>query len=103
AFDRADNDLTDRLDARLSQQRAQDLHATFHGVGSEQHFGHEQDAVAEVDADDAHPFDERVVQDLLSVPAALEEYAGRVFDLALQAVVQIVVDLLDELLVTQVV
>ena len=70
---RADHDLADRLGAGLGQQRPQDLHAGLHRVGRQQHFGHEQDAVAEVDADDAHAFDQRVVQDLVGAPAAAEE------------------------------
>src|SRR3546814_10915605 len=32
----------------LRQQRAQDVHAALHGVGGQQHLGHEEDAVAEV-------------------------------------------------------
>jgi hypothetical protein len=50
--------------AGLDQQRAQDEHAGLHRVGRQQHFRHEQDAVAEVDADDAHALDQRLGQDL---------------------------------------
>src|SRR5437868_7972992 len=60
-----------------SQQRTQDLHTTLHGVRGEQDLGHEQDAVAEVDTDDPHAFDQRVIQHLLGVPATLEEDARR--------------------------
>ena len=74
----------------------------FHGVGGEQHLGDEQDAVAEIDADDAHAFDECVVQHSLGAPAALQEDVRRLFDVALQAVIQVVVDLLGELLIVQV-
>ena len=51
------------LGAGLGEQRPQDRHARLHGVGRQEHLGHEQDAVAEVDADDPHALDERVVED----------------------------------------
>ena len=88
--------------AGLGQQRPQDLHAALHGVGGEQHLGHEQDAVAKIDADDAHAFDQRIVQDLLGGPAALEENVRRLLDLGLEAVVEVVVHLLGELLVVEI-
>ena len=53
ALDRADHHLADRRRPGLGEQRAQDRHAALHRVGGEQHLGHEQDAVAKVDADDA--------------------------------------------------
>ena len=64
ALDRPDDDLADRLGAGLGEQRAKDLHAGLHRVRGEQDLGHEQDAVAEVDADDLHAGHERVVEDL---------------------------------------
>ena len=63
ALDGADDDLADRLGAGLGEQRPQDRHAGLHRVRGEQDLGHEQDAVAEVDADDPHALDERVVED----------------------------------------
>ena len=63
--------------------------------------GHEQDAVAEVDADDPHALDQALVQHALRRPAALEEDARRLFDLGLQAVVHVVVDLFGELRVVE--
>ena len=41
----------------------------LHRVGGEQHLGHEQDAVAEVDADDAHALDERLVEHVVRRPS----------------------------------
>jgi hypothetical protein len=64
ALDGADHHLADRLGAGFGQQRAQDLHARLHRIRSEQHLGNEQDAVAEIDADDAHPLDQGVVETL---------------------------------------
>ena len=97
ALDRADHDLADRLDAGLGEERAQDRHPALHRIRGEQHLGHEQDAVAEIDADDAHALDEGVVQDALGRPAALEEDVRRLLDLGLEAVVHVVVHLLGEL------
>ena len=85
--------------AGLGEQRPQDRHAGLHRVGGEQHLGHEQDAVAEVDADDAHALDERVVEDLVGPPAAAEQDVRALGDLGGHAVVQVVVHLLDELVV----
>src|SRR5213075_546785 len=79
ALDGADHDLADGRYTGLGQQRTQDLHTTLHGVRGEQDLGHEQDAVAEVDTDDPHAFDQRVIQHLLGVPATLEEDARRLF------------------------
>ena len=93
ALDGADHHLADRLDAGLGEQRPQDLHAALHRVGGEQHFGHEQDAVAEIDADDAHALDQRVVQHRLGPPAARQEDVRRLHDLVAQPVVEVVVDL----------
>ena len=61
----ADHDLADALGAGLGQQRSKDRHARLHRVRGQQHLRNEQDAVAEVDADDAHALDQRVVQDAL--------------------------------------
>jgi hypothetical protein len=61
----SDDDLADRLGAGLGEQRAKHGHPSLHGVRREQHFRHEQDPVAEVDTDDPHPFDQRVVEHLL--------------------------------------
>ena len=62
ALDGADHDLADGLHAGFRQQRAAGSPSRLHGVGSQQHLRHEQDAVAEIDADDAHAFDQGVVQ-----------------------------------------
>src|SRR4029077_17964029 len=88
--------------AGLGEQRAQDLHSALHGVGSEQHLGHEQNAVAKIDADDAHSLDEGVVQRLLGVPAALEKEPRGFLDLSPQAVLEVIVHVLYALLVDQI-
>ncbi len=89
------------LGAGLGQQRAQDLHAGLHRVGGQQHLGDEQDAVAEVDADDAHPLDQGVVEHPVGAPAAVEQDRGAFEDLVGQPVVQVVVHLGDEIVVVQ--
>jgi len=83
------------------EQRAENKHAGLHRVGGQQHFRHEQDPVAEIDADDAHAFDETVVQDALGRPAARQKNARRFLDLAFQTVVQVIVDLLGQFFVVE--
>ena len=68
ALHRADDHRADRLRAGLGEERTQQRHAGLHRVGGEQHLGHEEDAVAEVDADDAHTLDERFVEHALRPP-----------------------------------
>ena len=99
ALDRADHDLADPLDTRLGEQRAEDRHARLHRVRGQQHLGDEEDAVAEVDADDPHPTDERVVQHLVRRPAAAEQDVGALGDLGSETVVEVVVHLGYELVV----
>ena len=101
ALDRADHHLADGPGAGLGEQRAQDLHAALHRVRGQQHLGHEQDAVPEVDADDAHALHQGLVEDPLRAPAPPEQEVGRLRDLLLETVVEVVVHLLDELVVGQ--
>ena len=100
-LDGADDHLAHRLGACLRQQRPQDSHAALHGVRGEQHLGHEQDPVAKVDADDGHAAHQGVVQDLVRRPAPLEQDLRAFDDLVPEAVVQIVVHLLDQFLVVE--
>ena len=97
ALDGADHDLADRLDAGIGEERPQDRHPALHRIRGEQHLRHEQDAVAEIDADDPHALDEGVVQHALGRPPALEEDVRRLLDLVLEAVVHVVVHLLGQL------
>ena len=76
-------------------------HPALHRVGGEEHLGDEENPVPEVDADDAHAFDERVVEDPLRRPSAFQQDVRAFLDLFLQAVVEIVVHLRDELVVGQ--
>ena len=99
ALDRADDDLADRLGAGLGEERAQDRHAGLHRVGREEDLGDEQDAVAEVDADDLHARHERVVEDAGRRPAATEQDVRALDDLGGHAVVEVVVHLFGELVV----
>ena len=84
-----------------ASSRAEDLHAALQGVGGLEDFRHEQDAVAKVDADDAHALDQRVGQDRVGSPAALQQDVDALLDLLLEAVVEVVVHLLDEIGVAQ--
>src|SRR5690606_4653735 len=99
ALDRSDDDFADRRGAGLGEQGAEDGHARLHGVRRQEHLGDEEDPVAEVDAHDAHPLHQGLVEDAVGIPAALQQDVGSLHDLVGQAVVQVVVHLLDELLV----
>ena len=101
ALDRADHHLAQLGRAGLGQQRPQKGHAALHGVGSQQDFRHEEDAVAEVDADDPHAFHQRLGQDVVRSPAALQQDLHTLFDLFFQAVIEIVMHLFDEFVVIQ--
>jgi hypothetical protein len=65
----------------------------------QQHFRHEQDAVAKILADDAHAFDKRFGQYLVGRPAALEQDLRAFLDFFLQPVIEVVVHLLHQLVV----
>ncbi len=85
----------------LGEERSQDGHAGLHRVGGEEDLRHEQDAVAEVDADDPHALDQRLVEDPVGAPAAAQQDVRALDDLRRHAVVEIVVHLLGELGVGQ--
>ena len=92
ALDGADDDRALTLDILgIGQQRAQDLHRAFHRLGGHQHLWHEQDAVAEVLADDVHAGHQAARQDLARrlLPLVQCRVGGR-DDLILQSVVQVV-------------
>ena len=61
----------------------------------------EEDAVAEVDPDDAHPFDQGVVEDFVGGPASVQQNAGALVDLLVEPVVEVVVHLSGQVFVAQ--
>ena len=79
----------------------QDEHAGFHGIGGQQNFRHEQDAVAEIDADDAHAFDQSFGQNLVRRPAAAEQDVDACLNFFLEAVIKVVVNLLHQILIIE--
>ena len=81
--------------------RAQDRHAGLHRVGGEQHLRHEQDAVAEILADDAHALDQRLGEHVIGRPLALQQDVDAFLDFFLQPVIEVVVHLLHEFVVGQ--
>ena len=101
ALDGADHHLAQARRAGGDEQRAEDEHAGLHGIGGQQHFRHEQNAVAEIDADDAHAFDEGFGQHLVGRPAAAQQDVDGGFDLFLEAVIEVVMDLQDQILVVE--
>ena len=62
--------------APVSASSGRHRHAGLHRVRGEQHLGHEEDPVPEVDADDTHALDEGVVQHPVGRPSALEQDHG---------------------------
>ena len=83
------------------QQRLEDRHAAFHGVGGQQNLGHEQDTVAEVMADDGHATDQCFGQDVVRGPSAFQQDVHTFFDFFLQAIVKVVEHLFDKFVVVQ--
>jgi hypothetical protein len=81
------------------QERPQDGHASLHGVRRQEHFRHEQDAVAEILADDLHAGHQRLGEDIVRGPAAIQEEPRSLLDLLLHAVIEVVLHLRDEVLV----
>jgi hypothetical protein len=75
------------------------MHPGLHRIGGQQHFGHEQDAVAEVSADDGHAGDQRLGQHVIGRPAAFDQDVDALFDLFLQTVIEVVVHLQHKLVV----
>jgi hypothetical protein len=87
--------------ARGDKQRAKDGHSCLHRVGGKQHFRHEKDAIAEINADDAHAFDEGFRQNLVGGPAAPQQDVDALHHLFLEAVIEVVMDLLGQLLIIE--
>jgi len=85
----------------LREERAQDGHPGLHRVGGEQHLRHEQDAVAEILADDAHALHEGLGQDVVGRPPAREQDPHALLYLLLEAVIEVVVHLLHEVVVAK--
>ena len=98
-LDGPDHYLADGLRAGLRQEGTQYRHTCFHRVGRQQDFGNEENPVPEVDPDDPHALHESVVQHLGSTPSPFQQDAGSLVDLLGEAVVEIVVHLLDEFIV----
>jgi|GEM_PF-2611461 len=94
--------LADRLGTGFGQKGPQDLHRGLHGVGGEEDLGDEQNAVSEVDADDAHALDQGVVQDAIGAPVAAEQDVGALDEFVGEAVVQVVVHLRSEIFVVEI-
>jgi hypothetical protein len=101
ALDGSDDDLPGRLGAGLGEQRPEDLHAGLHRVRRQQHLGDEQDAVAEVDADDGHTRHERILEHAVGRVAAAEQDACAFGDLVAQTVVEVIVHLRDQVVIIE--
>jgi hypothetical protein len=97
----ANHDGADWFGSGFGEEWTENAHAGLHRVGCEQHLGHEENAVAEVDTHDAHTFDQRLVEHLVGSPAAAKQDVGAFEDLVGEAVVEIVVHLCGEIFVAQ--
>ena len=76
-----------------------DEHARLHRIGAHQHFGNEQDAVAEILADDSHALNQRLGEEVVGRPAAAEKDVGAFLDLFLEPVIQVVMHLLHKFII----
>mmetsp|Transcript_5755 Transcript_5755/g.10013 ORF Transcript_5755/g.10013 Transcript_5755/m.10013 type:complete len:234 (+) Transcript_5755:258-959(+) len=101
AFHRANHHLADTRRAGFDQQRLEDRHAALHRVGGHQDLGHEKDTVAEVITNDGHAPHQCLGQDTVGLPLALEQDIHTFLNLFLEAVVEVVEHLRDEVLVVQ--
>ncbi len=97
----ADNHLADAGRPGGDQQRLQNGHARLHGVRRQQHLRHEQNSIAEIDADYAHAFHKSFGQNLVGRPPALEKNSDSNLNLLFEAIVKIVVHLLGQLFIVQ--
>ena len=88
ALDRAHDDLAERLDARGRQDRLDVGHPGLHRAGAGEHLGHEDEVLAELDADEPHPGDQAVVHDLDGRRAGGERLPGQPIDRRVVAVDQ---------------
>ena len=101
ALDGADHHFADTRRAGFGQQWLENGHAALHRVGSQQHFGHEEDPVAEILADDGHAANQRLGEDLVRFPLALKKNIHTLFDLFFETVVEVIKHLLDKLFIVQ--
>ena len=80
ALDGAHQELADRLDAGLGEQRAQPLHRAGHRAAGDQHLGHEEVAALEPRADLLQRRDERVEEQRLRLHAERQALLGQLED-----------------------
>ena len=80
ALDGAHQELADRLDAGLGQQRPQPLHGAGHRPAGDQHLGHEEVAALEPGADLLQGGDEGLEQQRLRLHAGRQTLLGELED-----------------------
>ena len=99
ALNGTDHHLADLRRAGLGEQRTKQNHARFHCVGRHQHFWNEQNTIAEIDADDAHAFDERLRQNVVRRPFTAKKNVDTVNNFLAQTIIEVIMHLLDEFVV----
>src|SRR5665213_583117 len=72
-FNGADDHLAKAWSTSCDQKWAQNGHASLHGIGGKQNFGHKQNTIAKINADNTHALDEAFGQNLIGCPAAAEQ------------------------------
>ena len=80
ALDGAHHDLADGLDARRGEDRLDVGHPRLHRARAGEHLRHEDEVLAELDADERHAGDQAVVHDLERGDALVERAAGERVD-----------------------
>ena len=101
AFDRSDDHFTNARCACFGQQRLKDEHAALHGVRGQKNLWHKQNTVAEVVANNRHAADKCFGQNVIGNPAAIQQDVHGFFDFFLQAIIQVIEHLRDEVVVVQ--
>src|SRR5665213_3521474 len=72
-FNGADDHLAKPWSTSCDQQWAQDGHTSLHGIGGKQDFGHKQNTIAKINADNAHAFNQGFSDGLIRRPATAQQ------------------------------
>ncbi len=99
AFYRANHHGAHWFSTSFRQQRLENRHATFHGIGRQQYLWHKQDTVAEVDTYNGHTINQSLAKHFFCGPTAVKQDGGALFYLFFQAIVEIVMHLQHQIFV----
>ncbi len=99
ALHRANDHLAHGLRPGCDQQGFENRHAGLHGVGSQKHFGDEENAVPEVNSHNGHSRHQRFVQSTRRRPAPTQKDSSAFIDFFGQTIIEVVVHLSDKIFV----